>query len=548
MKVNITRKIAAAVTLLALSAFAQTAQAQCLTAPYGQYPATVYVPTCNGTTGSITASGYAGEYSVLNVTAGVSYTFSSSVATDFLTISNEAGTTALASGVTPLVWTATVSGNVNFFTHTNASCGIAGVSRSRRVVCNSSMPVPACATNTFPANGATNVPVNPALNMTWPAVSGASGYRLYIGASAAAASLVSTVGTNSASVFGFALNTTYYWYVVPFNAGGLATGCISNATSFTTANAVSNDNCENAIAINALSGVESGSAIGATQSQPACSGTGASDIWYKVTTDFPGDFTFSVLPNSATVRAVLQVFSGNCGSLTSLQCVDTAAAGGIQSATITGAPANTTYYVRIYGYNGAAGTYNFIVTGSSLPVTMDKLQGKVNDRGLAQLNWKTLSEQNNKGFEIQRSTDGIDFRTVGFVGTKAPQGNSKEAINYNFTDADMVTGTAYYRLVQTDIDGRTAQSNIVRLSAAVAGRFELVAVPNPVKDKVSIRTYGDRGADAMVHITDLSGKVVRQLQVTADETDVDMSSVAQGIYLLKYTDANHTQTVKITKQ
>ncbi len=49
-------------------------------------------------------------------------------------------------------------------------------------------------------------------------------------------------------------------------------------------------------------------------------------------------------------------------------------------------------------------------------------------------------------------------------------------------------------------------------------------------------------------ITDLSGKVVRQINITADEASVDMSSVANGIYLLKYTDANRTQTIKVSKQ
>ncbi len=148
----------------------------------------------------------------------------------------------------------------------------------------------------------------------------------------------------------------------------------------------------------------------------------------------------------------------------------------------------------MYDYDGInVGSIGSVyVSGSALPVTMDKLKGQINERGLAQLSWKTLSEQNNKGFQVQRSVDGINFSTVGFVGSQAANGNSQAVINYSFTDAEAVSGTAYYRLQQTDIDGKTTLSNTVRLSAKENGAFEIVAVPNPVKDKLSLKTYGVR--------------------------------------------------------
>lgn len=109
-------------------------------------------------------------------------------------------------------------------------------------------------------------------------------------------------------------------------------------------------------------------------------------------------------------------------------------------------------------------------------------------------------------------------------------------------------GWAYYRLQQTDIDGKTALSNTVRLSAKENGAFEIVAVPNPVKGKLALKIYGIRGDNAKVQISDFSGKVVRKMNITADETYIDMSSIANGIYLLKYTDGTLTQTIKISKQ
>ncbi len=72
----------------------------------------------------------------MNVTSGNIYTFTSSVATDFITISNAAGTTVLASGTTPVSWTANTTGVVRFYTHTNSACGASTVSRTRSVACS----------------------------------------------------------------------------------------------------------------------------------------------------------------------------------------------------------------------------------------------------------------------------------------------------------------------------------------------------------------------------------------------------------------------------
>jgi hypothetical protein len=81
------------------------------------YPATAYTPaTCNGTTANTVVSDtYAGEYSNINVVAGQTYRFQSSVATDFIKISTTAAPTAIAaSGTTPVTWTATATEVIRF--------------------------------------------------------------------------------------------------------------------------------------------------------------------------------------------------------------------------------------------------------------------------------------------------------------------------------------------------------------------------------------------------------------------------------------------------
>jgi subtilisin-like proprotein convertase family protein len=119
-----------------------SSSAQCLTAPNGQWPSSAFTPTCSGGIESITSSGWNGEYSVVNVVSGSIYVFSSSVATDYVTISNSAGTTALIFGQASVIWSANFSGQVRFYTHGSSACTAGTTSRSRRVQCT----LPFCAT------------------------------------------------------------------------------------------------------------------------------------------------------------------------------------------------------------------------------------------------------------------------------------------------------------------------------------------------------------------------------------------------------------------
>jgi ELWxxDGT repeat protein len=83
-----------------------------------------------------------------------------------------------------------------------------------------------------------------------------------------------------------------------------------------------------------------------------------------------------------------------------------------------------------------------------LPIT--GLQFNVTKQtGKALLEWKTYSEFSNKGFQVQRSSNAIQFDSIGFIAAKGSNGNGA---NYNFTDLNPLTGKNYYRLQQTDID------------------------------------------------------------------------------------------------
>ncbi len=107
----------------------------CLDAPNGQFPGQTFTPLCLGEPEAITSFGWTGEYSKVNLTAGEEYTFSSSESTDYVTISDEDGTTVLAFGTTPVVYTADTTGVVRFYIHLDEDCSTDSSFRSRLVQC-----------------------------------------------------------------------------------------------------------------------------------------------------------------------------------------------------------------------------------------------------------------------------------------------------------------------------------------------------------------------------------------------------------------------------
>jgi GEVED domain/Secretion system C-terminal sorting domain len=95
---------------------------------------------------------------------------------------------------------------------------------------------PTCVTNVSPANGATGIVLGPGATapITWNTTAAATGYDIYFGTVNPPTANIGTIAapTVTATINNLQYDTTYYWYVVPVNTGGAATGCNTNTTSF----------------------------------------------------------------------------------------------------------------------------------------------------------------------------------------------------------------------------------------------------------------------------------------------------------------------------
>lgn len=221
--------------------------------------------------------------------------------------------------------------------------------------------------------------------------------------------------------------------------------------------------------------------------------------------------------------------------------------------------ASTTYTYKpavqgVYNYQcnphapGMAGTFT---VSAPTPVKMGNVAGKIDEQGRAALSWTTYTEENNKYFEVQRSADGFGFTRVDQVPSQAPKGNSTTALNYSYTDAAPISERAFYRLMQVDIDGKSAYSNVVFLAIKGENDLQLHLHPNPVKDKLNIHIAGKIGKNATITLIDISGKVLQTKVPDQDNTRMtlfDMGKMQAGQYLIQYKDDNQDITKKVTKE
>jgi trimeric autotransporter adhesin len=317
-----------------------------------------------------------------------------------------------------------------------------------------------------------------------------------------------------------------------------------------------NDDCANAVAI---SGVTNGTTVGATQSmaQEICgtaTAASAKDVWYTFTATSNGSAIVDVTNVAADFDAVLMVYSGACGSLTNIGCADGPGAGGSETTTIAGLTAGTTYYARVYGYTAVDGSFSISVTGSAMPVELVSFTGSKQE-GKNILSWSTVTERNNAGFELQRSMNGIEFSTIARINTKAENGNSNTFLHYQHIDEQPLLVTNYYRLKQTDRDGRHAFSNIVAIKGEKVNALSLAALyPNPVADVVNLLLESPVNTKLDLVVTDITGKVVMQQSATAGvgttTLHLPVKRLSPGTYVIRVISekASHDIITRFIKQ
>ncbi|NVO30653.1 T9SS type A sorting domain-containing protein [Hymenobacter lapidiphilus] len=172
------------------------------------------------------------------------------------------------------------------------------------------------------------------------------------------------------------------------------------------------------------------------------------------------------------------------------------------------------------------------------------------------LTWATATEVNNRDFAIQISEDGKTFRTLGIVVSKAQDGSTTVRQEYRFTDSE--TGKKalrYYRLLQTDRDGKQSYSSIQVVNFNVkSDQAGLSAYPNPFDAELKLNLQVKTAGDTRIVLLDTNGRVVSQQLITlpigiSTFPLNGIESLKSGLYFVQATMADGTQvTTRVVKK
>jgi hypothetical protein len=187
------------------------------------------------------------------------------------------------------------------------------------------------------------------------------------------------------------------------------------------------------------------------------------------------------------------------------------------------------------------------VIAGVLPVKLISFTAEVEDNTFVKLNWITESEINNNYYTVERSKDGEIFESIGTVDGA---GNSNSTIEYTMLDNNPYIGTSYYRLKQTDFDGKFEYLGVVAVK--IKSAFEdLTIFPNPVEGIGYLTFNASVTSNFIVEIYDVAGKkVVSENYTTAKGSNtftLNTEALSQGMYFLNLNNGVESTTVKFVK-
>lgn len=181
----------------------------------------------------------------------------------------------------------------------------------------------------------------------------------------------------------------------------------------------------------------------------------------------------------------------------------------------------------------------FCPDGGPLPVNfLDVTASQKSTRVLVE--WKTAFELNNKYFEVERSTDGVNWTVIGRADSK---GNSQLVQTYSFADARPVLGTNIYRIRQYDIDARSSLSKTASVKVNIS-KTTATVLANPFVNNIAVEFLSKTNQQVSVSLFDITGKLVATEKWNIGNGSsiknlYKASGIEKGVYILTISDESN---------
>jgi hypothetical protein len=178
---------------------------------------------------------------------------------------------------------------------------------------------------------------------------------------------------------------------------------------------------------------------------------------------------------------------------------------------------------------------------NSLPIKLGEFHVASQNNHTMLLTWATEQEVNAGRFEIERSTDGLNWLTAGTV--KA-SGNTSFAVKYSFVDRNPAYGANYYRLKMIDLDETYEYSVIKTIQHTAPARVKVF--PNPAQSFVTVSVPGS----ATVRLLNTTGVVLQERSVTSGVVSIPVQQYHAGTYFVQVvkTDGHQESSVLVIKK
>lgn len=179
---------------------------------------------------------------------------------------------------------------------------------------------------------------------------------------------------------------------------------------------------------------------------------------------------------------------------------------------------------------------------SPLPVTFEGFISRNDPDGSLKLLWNVAREVNVRGYYVESSLNGLNFNELGYV---TAGGKSI----YGFDYPGRLVQTVYFRVRSVDINGAVKYTPVIRIYVPGQSSAAIAVYPNPVTEIATIQ-HPPSPNKGLITITGADGtKHLQQLAVPLSmQTQVRLSGLPSGIYIVSYNDGVRAQSTRLVKQ